>query len=467
MAGIISPFLFLADVDSNSLAYQFGRAIPFILTSIGIVKCAQIMRRPTTNTKGVLALMLLLIGWLIAMAAGIAAKGIGESRQLLAIAGLLALVSAVAGVVLAIIAITEMRTQPGRYNQGMKQAVWSLLLSVCIVGLTGAGVYRGMQRDKTEVAALAAPVQPAAGEQVRFEKFNFVFERPAKPWVKTDAMKLSSDACLALMRVHPQIVFQLIAEDATAQLDFSTEMLAEIAIGNMNSAATQSTVVEQKPYKLGAIEGIRIYSRASIGKQSFTYVHWVSAAGGYLYQLITFGRPQDETEVRAAAEDLFARFHIIDQTKLAKSSGPAGLSDYRSDRYGYSIKMAEDGWMAWRDFAEDAPDAEFGARLGLDTCLAVYPVSLLGVDPSLDALFHALLERLDLRPAKARDKRELESSGFKGYAATYRREVERAAAARTWRRDGRATQRSSSASRIRSNHCALMQPRPHRSSGTD
>jgi transglutaminase-like putative cysteine protease/tetratricopeptide (TPR) repeat protein len=429
MAGTFSGILFLAEAaDWEKPGYACGAAVPFILTLVGIAKCAQIMRRPTTNTKGVLALMILLIGWFAAMTSGAAKDFLeGQARQLILIAGgLLTFVCSVVGIVLAVIAITEIRTQVGRYNQGMRQAVWALILCVAMVGLGGFGFYRGIkQRDKAEsaeIAKLATPVQPAANQTLRFDKFNFTFDMPPKPWVQTDMKRLAPDACLTMMRSRPQIAMQIIAENGAGVLDIPVETLAEVSIGNLKATANESRVIEQKPHRINGIDGIRIYSDASVNGLPFSYVHWVAAVGGNAYQLIVCGRPQDKTEVRAAAEDLFARFHVSDTTKVA-SAAPT-ISDHRSDRYGYSIRLPGGAWRPWHVKPEEQPLADFGALSGADVCVAVYPLSLLGADPSLDALFTALLSQLDVKPHDARDKRPLTLlDGNEGFAASFRRDV--------------------------------------------
>src|SRR5688500_570798 len=422
-------FTYLADSDAERYGRIGGIVTGFVLLGAGIAKCYAISQRRHTNTKAALGLMLLLGAWLVAAIAGNVVTLTGDDDLRLPIllsGGLIALATAVAGGVLAAIGITEIRANRARYTQGMKQALTALALCACFLALSGAGAFKAIRSSgaAAEVEHIAATTtQPTTGEAIRFEKFNFVFDMPAKPWVKTPPGKLAPDACVALLRARPQVAFQLIAEDgAAAAGTLDTDALAEVAMANLASVAAEHRVVDKHAHQIAGVDGLRIFSRARLGSNEFTYVHWVAAHGGNLYQLITSGKPTEEDAVRAAASEMGRSFRLIDPYKAAPAAPTlAGeLKSHRSDRYGYSLRMSGDGWRKSPAAAQLVPIADFTAQHGDDTCMVVVPIALQGTEPSVEALFDAMLHSTTrIEPAQVTVRNRIDAFGMPGYTASY------------------------------------------------
>src|SRR4030095_1011197 len=60
MFGLVS---FLAEMSPAEAGKPSGRVFAIVLPLAGALKCYSISRRPTTNTKGALSLMFLLLAW--------------------------------------------------------------------------------------------------------------------------------------------------------------------------------------------------------------------------------------------------------------------------------------------------------------------------------------------------------------------------------------------------------------------
>jgi hypothetical protein len=95
----------LATLSSSSADHLLGLVFFLMVLVAGILKCAWICRRPTTNTKCVLSLMLLLVLWLLGAAFVFVFHDFVPSRVLYGLLGLLLLALLAAAMTMAILGL--------------------------------------------------------------------------------------------------------------------------------------------------------------------------------------------------------------------------------------------------------------------------------------------------------------------------------------------------------------------------
>jgi energy-converting hydrogenase Eha subunit G len=141
-----SEWLFmLAEVDATTAGRFTGGMIAVVLLLAGALKCWSISRRPTTNRKCVLALMFLLTGWALLSFGGLMARLFPDEWYLALILGLPAGALVIAGFVLAIIGLIEYSQRREAFTQGRAQAIWTLVLSVLMLGMFVARLGRKVE----------------------------------------------------------------------------------------------------------------------------------------------------------------------------------------------------------------------------------------------------------------------------------------------------------------------------------
>lgn len=415
----------------QQIGYHVGQVLLPVVTGLCGAKCLAIAMRPTTSTKAALSLMFVLFATAIVSATGLAVQDAppGAFKSTVSVLGGLLLIGAtIVGTVLAILALIDLSADQGiRYNQGRKQAWTTLALGALVMGVLGWGVIRGLGLTEYRTMqgpigvygqqspiAMQSPVQPVADEKISLDEFGFTFDAPPRPWVRTDSKKISPDSCLGFGQGKPPMYFVVIAENF-GDMELSSEMLAEVAIANIKSAATTATVGERTVQTINGIEGIRLYSRARIGPSEFTYVHFVFTRGGRAFQLMTWGVVPDEAAVRAQAEMLHARFHIKEDVPAPPVAATpveqaAALPPYESP-FGYRVHLTGGDWRAWDGMATEAPDADYGALDGATRVFAVVPVILGKTNPPIRAVADGMLARFDIKLASATDVKTFEENG--------------------------------------------------------
>src|SRR5687768_12253014 len=115
-----SLYAYLAATNPPS-AQGFGGLAAILIASIGIVKCIQIMRRPTTSALCVCGLMIWLLAWLCSTILG-AGRGMQWHGPLYMAASILVLLLFVSAVIVAIVGLSLYDRD--RFDQGRSQAAW-------------------------------------------------------------------------------------------------------------------------------------------------------------------------------------------------------------------------------------------------------------------------------------------------------------------------------------------------------
>ena len=371
-----------------------GQLFVWVALLAGVLKCWSISRRPATNTKCALSLMIVLLAFAVAGCVGAMTKMVGPSPLLVVVSGILGLALIgliVTAIILAILGLVEFSNRRDAYIQGRAQAIWALSLTglVCIFALTG--FIKAIQRSYGSGLA-SGRTQP--GNILTFDEFNFQFRSPDRPWVPFDASKINKVSKLSFMRRFPEAYFIVIPEKIGPKADFTTEQLAEIGKANMQAVAVSSRVVSELPLQVGGLRGLVVDSEAQVGSYQLHYCNWYCFTNGYAYQLVTYCRSEDQQQVAQDLRDMLSRFTLIDPNRMATMAGGFPTNFY-SSRNNYAVILTNSAWHSFPSLDKKMPTAEFGASQG-DSCFVVIPVSLNGLSISDDALASALLSTLNV-----------------------------------------------------------------------
>ena len=370
-----------------------GQALIWVALLGGALKCWSISRRPTTNTKCALSLMIMFLAFILASGVGTITRILSPSPRLAFAGGFLGLgmmAALVTATVLAILGLIECSKQRDVYTQGRAQAIWTLVLASIMFLIAGTGFIKGLQRASGFGTATG---QSQPGKILTFDDLNFRFRSPDRPWVSFDASRLNKASKLSFLRRNPEAYFLIIAEKLGAQRSFTTEQLAEVGKANLKAAAVSSQVISEVPRQVKGLNGLLVETEAQVGAYQLHYRHWYCATNGYAYQLISYSKSEDQQRVAGDLEDMLSNFELIDPNRVASISGRFTTNFY-SPRHNYAVIVTNSAWHSFASLAKSLPMAEFGASQG-DSCLVVTPVSLNGEKISNEALIAAFLATLD------------------------------------------------------------------------
>lgn len=305
----------------------------------------------------------------------------------LAVSGRVALVLITVGLVLGVLALVERGKSSARFASFRLAAVAVVLgASLGIVG-----VYAAYQLVQDVVARL-----PESGNENRpplvFEKLNFRFAHPGDLWRRVESA--SPGTALAFDAQRPRVAFEVIAEPMTAEQEVGPAMLREAAIENLRTSWPEVTVRRSEPYVLNGVAGERMIIDVAGDEGRLTYVLWLAAKGGHVYQLQLYSDQTPADELEKLAERMLDNFSVLDHRPLIAGRKP--IEDFYSSRYGYRVRLKGTPWQRWENLAEVMPDAEFGAMMGANARALVVPVSFLGREPRLEATTAALLARFGI-----------------------------------------------------------------------
>ncbi|MBN2447523.1 MAG: tetratricopeptide repeat protein [Phycisphaerae bacterium] len=398
---IMAAHELLAKTTANNTSIFCGVVFWYAILLAGIIKCIQIMRRPTTSTTCVLSLAFFLGGWLVATAIGQLLKtstpadppmtgGVMVALWLAAV-GLL-----VAAPVLAIVGLIQYGRGEVAYSQGRWQAATALLLSLGTIALVWQVVVA-----RTQLAKARTPAPVAANRQTdyTFEKYNFRLHVPGESWAQIDLAAVTPATTVAFARSKPHTLFTVIAETIGTQHDLTAEMLANVAQAHLKSAGADVQMGRQRPKTVAGVEGLTYTCTATVAGQRLSYSNWIGLHNGYAWQLITYGPEANTLDVREAADAFAQGFRLIDADRVAVVAG-AAAENVDAPQYGYRLRMGDSGWMKWDSIDEDYPEAHAGALYGTSVAMGVVPLRLDGLAPTDAELATALLKTLDMEYPK-------------------------------------------------------------------
>ncbi len=161
------------------------------------------------------------------------------------------------------------------------------------------------------------------GEQVlTFKSLNFKIKVPAKPWVQVDIKKFNPVATVGLMRTNPQIMFFVIAEKLSGDMELSVDALAEVAKGNLRSVTTAVKDFQQRPWSCNGLNGIRLETDVKVKGMPLTYVYWILTCGDYCFQLVITGSTKEKAKIIEDAELIFSCFDLISRPVKTLTTQP-------------------------------------------------------------------------------------------------------------------------------------------------
>jgi len=362
----------------------------------GVIKCCQILRRPTASKLCVSALLLVLVGWGISSgSAGLAAAfNLPKSGPLVLATGLLTVLFMLVALILGIVGLSLFDSR--RYTQGRGQGIWAVVLSglMLLVFMTGAVVAAFKQADKASLGNLNQT--EASSGRIALQAYNFSLE-PNSQWrVLQDPKVLSPEACLAMRIVKENVFALVIAEEVGAGLD--TPTLVQAIKLNMETAAEVLHQTEENR-QFNGVDFVRVQSEARLDdtKMELAYEHWIASQGGRCWQIVVWSDRKSRAVVARRAEELARTFNVLD-TALA---GGAIVKDRDRPAWGYATHLEPLDWNAWDDKTQHTALADFSAQRHLEG-LMVVPIRFPGEAPDMEATTRALLSTMDFEhPAPA------------------------------------------------------------------
>ena len=414
----------IAESDSYKEGEVIGHVFGFILIGIGILKCIEIARRPATNTKCVLSLMMVLVSWILLMVLGEFKDS--ESIWLLRVIIILPVFCLIlASIVVAILGLVELKSAPGKYNQGKRQAVWSLILSGILTCLFMGGVFVGLAKSMSAKNEFALKTdengRPLGAAQVNDPDMNYTLS--ALPgWVEGDAAKISPAAKHVFMRSRPTVFLAIVAERTGSDMAMTNEQLAEISQLHIKSNDSSAAIGASENHMVNGMNGVRFYTDAHVSSLNISYAHWVFAQNGFAYQILAWADSRQKSALPGEFETVLRNFRRIDPNAAAEDRA-AVMPAFKSKLFAYEVKLKEKGWVKTEQTKIDVNEVEFGAARGSNHAFIVIPVYLFGEEVSDDIVAAGLLERLNIDFKKVRDLQRLPGKDVNGCTFSFVRTI--------------------------------------------
>jgi hypothetical protein len=251
-------------------------------------------------------------------------------------------------------------------------AIAGLVSCACIV--TAIVLTRPAEDEQAQLDS--STKTPAPPEHLSFGDLNFRFAHPPEQWAQVEARQINPDSVLAFVSRQPEMAFIALADAPGIERQADLETFKEIVLSNHKSLWQSVELRDTRPETHSGVAGERLVLEVAGEQKKLTYVTWLGAHQGYVYQLQVFSSAADAAALNRAGDDMFARFALVDPKRVAHSDNP--IDDFHSPRHGYALRLAGTLWQPWDNLREVLPDAEFGATIGNYARCAVIPMSFLG-----------------------------------------------------------------------------------------
>jgi tetratricopeptide (TPR) repeat protein len=393
MIGLVagnSGEMIIAELNSETVGRATGQMLVVALLVWGMVKCWSISRRPTTNTKCVRSLLLLLAGWLAAVLLQIGFKSASAGGRWVSVLMGLAVLGAVIGaIVLAVVGLVEYARKRDQYLQGRAQAIWALVLSGMFVVLFLGGALRSSQSR----AALREKFKP--GEAVIFADLNFQFVSPGWPWTPIDMSKLNPLSKVTFVRSGPEVYFTVVAEKLPdgelASVDYF-----DLVYARTKGIADSVELLDQQLTRVNGLEGVQVRLNAKVQGRPLQYLQWFCVTNGWAYQLMAWGKAENGSTIKSEGERLLQNFELLDFARRPELSGRGFGADFVSSNFHYRVNCSAADWLTWENLDTDCAYATFGVSHRRDAVLAVTALWLRDLPFTKDVLHRAVRDYMGL-----------------------------------------------------------------------
>ena len=180
----MNPCFAILAASTASEAERFGQAtgggLVLLILIAGIIKCGVIMRRLTTSKTCVLALVLLLTGWMFSALASLLTSSLILPREpTVQITSRVVLLLMMVSLILGIVGLATF--DKTRFQQGRAQAIWAVAVGtiafLAMIFAIGAAVYQ-TAKSTTQAAA-----RGKTGRPITNKPFNFSI-MPSARWIE-------------------------------------------------------------------------------------------------------------------------------------------------------------------------------------------------------------------------------------------------------------------------------------------
>ncbi len=223
-----------------------------------------------------------------------------------------------------------------------------------------------------------APALAGAANDHPEENYRYV---PPAGWRRWTASAQAGAPDVAFVSEDPQGLFTISVEAIDERAVVALDQVADAIVKATKERAGEVEILRREQHAVGGLDGIRLVTHAKHEGDERTFVLWISAQAGFLYQLTyaTPNAPKNSRQALEQATSAFSGFSLIDPQRAPTSA----LRELTSERFGYHVKLHGEAWRKWEDLAEELPHAERGALFGNESALAVVPVTLAGIDLDL------------------------------------------------------------------------------------
>jgi tetratricopeptide (TPR) repeat protein len=388
-AWLFNCLAFVGQSPAEKAGEVAGQIVAWLLIFCLGLWCCSAARRPDTNPRCAYSLGIFFFALLVTGLIGAySSMAPVDARPLKTLSSFFTGASMLVAFGLAIVGLAEF-SGSAKYSKGRGHAIWTIVLVAGMLALSAKSLVKGFQAGRLHGLGVLDS-QPAAGEPLTFDNYNFKLRAPGKPWVQLDAKKINKVATAAFSRTAPPVYFMVIAENTGIATAITSESMAEIAKANLRSGADTFTVLNEHGRTLQDMDGIQIDSEGRVHGLHQWFRHWVFCTNGYAYQLMGWGNFEDASQGQADVEQFIQSFSLIDPDRHAQlASAPS--KDFHSKLFNYSVAMAASGLRASPMMAKTYSLAEFAAWDEFHNAgLFVMPVSLLDQNADDDAIHEGM-----------------------------------------------------------------------------
>jgi len=297
-----------------------------------------------------------------------------------------------------------------------------------------------MQRFFILFSALAIFTGPAYGELIDlffpmfreevelsseykvFEEKNYKLKDPGSPWRMLTKSSLFPQADITLVRLKPNIAI-VFGSTAGVPVNVRNSDILEAKFELIKSSGGQILSSEELgEFETGGIRGDLAAANISTAGKIHSMAYWTVIYNGYAYEITAVSRTLSRNELLTSLKEVLVNFEIVDRNKWANFNSGDSISEYKSDRYGYRIKLPEQGWyIPSHELTEKNITDFIAVEPSTEKRLAVFPITLDQRDLTINALSKSMLALwgLDSDKEKFNKKTKIKKDGLIGHEMDY------------------------------------------------